>query len=385
MASNQAETAQVKSQNQAQTKERVYNAQEQSVPAAYHALAELPSEQTAVSLRQATLLQTQHVHGNQYAQRMLAQQRQTRLAHTNGARIQRDGDKDKPDTNWKEPTDGVVQAWLYNQIDNWHTGAVQGLGFFKDAVKENTSVGFWLGLGGNVIWALGSLGGPLVAVTVGLIGVAVGAIGSKVQEHKDQKEEDRVQSIYEDLLSGFNDSRSKMDKKVIAEANRVMTLASFKEAVATKRTEAWQEVVRKEVGVPEGNDVNQVSKNTERNLYNKYLKERGAWVSHDIFHVPTPNHPGLTTEEKNFYANRIPDKVIKRLNKIGVNWQWIFELPIPHRHRDLVRKEGTIGAIEYWDYEESTDYPPSWTKEDIKEFLSKVPSELGKTRKDVTY
>lgn len=283
--------------------------------------------------------------------------------------------------DWKVPTDGVVQAWMYNQIDNWHTGATQALGNFKDTVKEETSVGFWLGLAGNVTWALGSFGAPPVAVTVGLIGVAMGTIGSLVQSHADKAEADRVDAIYQDFLKGFNDSRSKMDKEVIPRSNTIMASDDFKKAVASKSTEAWQDVVKKQANMPEGTDLNQVSKNTERNLYNLYLKNRGAWYSRDIFHVESPHHPGFESEEKNLWLHNVPSKVRDRLTAIGVDWKYIFELPIPHRDRDLYRKSGTVGAIEYWDYEEATLYPPSWTKADIEEFLKKVPSYVAKEQR----
>lgn len=287
--------------------------------------------------------------------------------------------------DWKVPTDGVVQAWMYNQIDNWHTGATQALGNFKDTVKEETSVGFWLGLAGNVTWALGSFGAPPVAVTVGLIGVAIGTIGSLVQSHADKAEADRVDAIYQDFLKGFNDSRSKMDKEVIPRSNTIMASDDFKKAVASKSTEAWQDVVRKQANMPEGTDLNQVSKNTERNLYNLYLKDRGAWYSRDIFHVESPHHPGFESEEKNLWLHNVPTKVRDRLTAIGVDWKRIYELPIPHRDRDLYRKSGTVGAIEYWDYEEATLYPPSWTKADIEEFLKKAPSYVAKEQRGTTH
>jgi len=287
--------------------------------------------------------------------------------------------------DWKVPTDGVVQAWMYNQIDNWHTGAIQALGNFKDTVKEETSVGFWLGLAGNVTWALGSFGAAPVAVAVGLAGVAIGTIGSLVQSHADKAEADRVDAIYQDFLKGFNDSRSKMDKEVISLSNTIMASDAFKKSVASKSTVAWQDIVRKQANMPEGTDIGQVSKHTERNLYNLYLKDRGAWYSRDIFHVESPHHPGFESEEKNLWLHNVPTKVRDRLTAIGVDWKYIFELPIPHRDRDLYRKSGTIGAIEYWDYEEATLYPPSWTKADIEEFLKKAPSYVATTRRDTTH
>jgi hypothetical protein len=286
---------------------------------------------------------------------------------------------------WIPPTDGVVQSWMYNQIDNWHTGAIQGLTNFKDAVKGETSVGFWLGLGGNVIWALGSFGAPPVAVTVGLIGIAIGTIGGVVQTHADKSEADRVDAIYQDLLKGFNNSRSQMDAEVIRDANAIMATDDFKNAVATKSTVAWEAVVRKLANMPEGRDIDQISKNTERNLYNAYLKDRGSYYTRDIFNVENPNHPGFDSEEDNLWLHDVPDKVRDRLTAIGVNWKRIYDLPIPHRDRELYRKSGTVGAIKYWDYNESTAYPPSWTQSDIAEFLKKAPSYVGETRTGTTY
>ena len=286
---------------------------------------------------------------------------------------------------WIPPTEGVVQAWMYNQVDNWHTGALQGLSNFKDAVKGATSVGFWLGLGGNVTWALGSFGAPPVAVTVGLIGIAIGTFGSVVQTHADKSESDRVDAIYQDLLKGFNDSRSQMNLEIIQDTNAIVVTDEFKKAVATKSTAAWQAVVRKQANMPEGQDIDQVSKNTERNLYDMYLKDRGSYYTRDIFNVETPNHPGFEGEEKNVWLHNVPDKVRDRLTAIGVDWKRIHELPIPHRDRQLYRKSGTVGAIEYWDYDESTVYPPSWTRNDIAEFLKKAPSYVGETRTGTTH
>ena len=137
--------------------------------------------------------------------------------------------------------------------------------------------------------------------------------------------------------------------------------------------------------MPEGQDIDQVSKNTERNLYDMYLKDRGSYYTRDIFNVETPNHPGFEGEEKNVWLHNVPDKVRDRLTAIGVDWKRIHELPIPHRDRQLYRKSGTVGAIEYWDYDESTVYPPSWTRNDIAEFLKKAPSYVGETRTGTTH
>lgn len=281
----------------------------------------------------------------------------------------------------RPPTSGVVQAWMYNQVDNWHTGATQALSFFREAVQEESSVGFWLQLAGNVLWASGAAFPPAGAVASGLIGVAIATIGGRVQARQDQEEYQRVQDIYTDLLAGMNDARSQMDAMVVAEADRVMALGTF-QAAAQRNTASWQRVVRVEAGVPDADDVNAVSRKVERNLYLRYLRERGAWVYHDIFHVPSPHHPGTVAEHRHFYPHRIHERVRRRLDRIGVDWRFMHELPIPHRHRDLWRREGTVGAVEVWNYEEDTDFPPEWTEAERREFLSKVPYYLRNSRSE---
>ena len=288
--------------------------------------------------------------------------------------------------DWKRPSDGVIQAWMYMQIDHWHTGAIQALKFFKNTISEKSTVGFWLGLAGNVTWALGSLiSQNVVTTTVGLIGIMISTIGSQVQDHKNKKDSERITLIYEELLKGFNSAREKMDMAVISKSNQVVKLSSFKDAILKKSTDAWQQVVRVQAGIIKADSINIISNSIERNLYNKYLKTRGAWLYHDIFNIPSRHHPGLNSKYKNFYPQRIPKKVINRLKRIGVDWHHIWELPIPHRHRDLYRLKGTIGAIKYWNYNEQTVYPSSWTSKDIKEFHQKAPSYMSKIRKGITY
>jgi hypothetical protein len=289
------------------------------------------------------------------------------------------------DESWTPPTAGVVQAWMYNQIDNWHTGATQALAHFREAVIEDSSVGFWLQLAGNVLWAAGAAFGPAGAVATGLAGVAIATIGSRVQDHQRQEEYERVQDIYNDLLSGLNDARSRMDAMVIAEATRVMALASFQTAVAERRTAAWQAVVRAETGTPQAEDLNRVSRNVERNLYIRYLRDRAAWVYHDVFQVPSPHHPGTTSEPRHYSPHRIPERVRQRLERIGVDWRYIHELPVPHRVRRLTRREGTIGAIEYWDFEEGTEFPADWTDAEREEFYRRTPSYMRTRRSDITH
>jgi hypothetical protein len=286
---------------------------------------------------------------------------------------------------WTPPDAGVVQNWISTQIDHWHTGATQALSHFRDAIQEESSVGFWLGLAGNVLWATGAIFPPAGAVATGLTGVAIATIGSEVQRHRQEAEYQRVQDIYDDLLVGINNTRSQMDARVIEDANRVMALDSFQNTLAQQDTSAWQRVVRDQVGVPNADDITAVWHTIERNLYVRYLRDRAAWVEHDIFNLPSPHHPGTESEYRHFSSRRIPDRVIRRLEAIGVDWHRIDELPIPHRHRELYRREGTIGAIEYWNYDEDTDFPPSWTEAERREFLSHVPTYLCSPQSGVTY
>ena len=284
----------------------------------------------------------------------------------------------KQEPGWVAPTDGVVQAWMGRQIDDWHTAGSQALQYAQRTLAPSSSLAFWASLAGNVIWAFGGFASGGTAVAIGLIGIGIGALGTKIQDDKTKSESERIQAFVNGLLNGFNTARSQMNAAIITQATRAMATAEFQEAVAMKDTAAWQAVIARQTGLPVVPDINEARNRIEADIYRVYAREANIWVEHDIFNVETPNHPGTTAEHRNFSAPRLPKDVRARFAEIGLDWQRIDEFAVPHRHRDLTRRPGTIGAIEYRDTQHATDFPQGWTDADKKRFLKDVPGYLGR-------
>jgi len=168
-----------------------------------------------------------------------------------------------------------VKRYLGKTIDGWHTGASQGLQWFKswadEPYKDEIDWGFWISLIGSFV---GATWGAVAAIKGGLIGLAISTVGDLIGPAEGKS----PNQIYNELIEALNDARTKMEDEAMLERYAVLAANDnqIKTAYRKGEIQVWTQRVRLIANAPDG-DINAIKRRTEvkclLDLWDKITKD----------------------------------------------------------------------------------------------------------------
>lgn len=239
----------------------------------------------------------------------------------------------------------LITGYLGRQIDNWHEGARQGAEFFWKWSRGRAGAGkdFWVGLAGNIIWAVGN------TTTAGLVGIGLGAMVAYHTAHESSERQAQVDAIYTDIIKSINDARTEMSKEKVLEehARRALQDSTVGAAVREGRVSDWEPRVRSIANPPNGLDVESVRKETLAELLKRYW-EKNAPGDVEIIYLPG-GQPGV-----NIASTALSDwpEIVQMIQQGDMSWhiykdkriivtaggKRVAEIPADHPKRDVAER-----------------------------------------------